>query len=233
MTKTITATTTTIEAFISTLSRFNTFEVTYTSSNSRIPKTFICNSITALDIPDWNSTEISFNRQFLSPIKFSGEVISIVNDFSDAHSTTFSIHMRDGDSIDNSVEVVASYDNTIFIPTQPCQINDSFNSNKMIDYLMNPKFYDPNRSRPNDGLYVIDSNRLGTMTQRQEYIFENFMRFNLEQECYHDVLKTVCFMVKDWEVSIGLYNLESDAIEEMYEIGEEIDIGRLKQFACI
>ena len=220
MTKTMPATTTTIETLIFALSHFNSFKVTHTSSDPRIPKTFMCNSIEVIDIPDWHASELIFNRRFLSPIKFSAKVISITNHFSDAHSATFTIHMQDGDSdIANRIEVVASHDTSIFIPIEPCQMNDShLNSGTMIDYLMNPDFYDPNKICHQDGLYVIDPNRLGIMTKRQEYIFESFMRLELERECYHDVLKTVCFVVKDWEVSVGLYNLECDVIEEMHEM---------------
>lgn len=231
MNNTMTITTTTIEALISTLSHFNNFEVTHTSSDPRIPKTFMCDSITVTDVPEWNCAEIVFNRNFLSPIRFNSESVSLLMQSTKDNSVIYSLYCT-GDN-PNTITIKASCDPSVYIPTQPCQIDDSFNSNKMIDYLMNPNFYDSNRSRSDDGLYVIDPNRLGVMTQRQEYIFENFMRFNLEQECYHDVLKTVCFLVKDWEMSIGLYNLESDVIEEMYEVDKEIAIERLKQFVCV
>ena len=202
-------------------SHFNTFVVTHMSNDAHIPKTFLCNSITVTDVPEWNCTEIIFNRHFLSPIRFNSESVSLLMQSTKDNSVIYSLYCT-GDN-PNTITIKASYDNTVYIPTHSCQINDSdLNSRTMIDYLMNPSFYDPNRSRPDDGLYVIDPNRLGIMTQRQEYIFENFMRFNLEQECYHDVLKTVCFLVKDWEMSIGLYNLESDAIEEMYGLDKEL-----------
>ena len=202
------------------LSRFNNFKVTHVNNDPRIPKIFKCNSITLTDTPEWHCIEITFNRRFLSPIKINSKSISLLMESSNNNSVLYSLYHTDNNH--NTITIKAFHDDAVYIPTEPCQINDSFNSNKMIDYLMNPNFYDPNRSQSNDGLYVIDPNRLGIMTQRQEYIFENFMRFNLEQECYHDVLKTVCFMVKDWEVSIGLYNLESDAIEEMYEVDEKL-----------
>ncbi len=228
----MTATTTTIETLISSLSHFNSFKVTHTSSDPRIPKTFMCNSITIQDVPDWHCTEISFNRRFLSPIVFNSEAVSVTMKVIDDDSISIKLNLCTGVHSD-VVTIKASYDSTIFIPTELCQINNShLNSGTMIDYLMNPDFYDLNKSCPQDGLYVIDPNRLGVMTKRQEYIFETFMRLELERECYHDVLKTVCFVVKDWEVSVGIYNLECDAIEEMHEVDGEIASGKLKQFAC-
>lgn len=233
MTKTMAATTTTIETLISTLSHFNSFTVTHTSSDLHIPKTFMCNSITIQDIPDWHSTEISFNRRFLSPIVFNSETVSVTMKVIDNDLMSIKLNLCTG-AYSDIITIKASYDTTIFIPTEPCQMNDShINSKNMIDYLMNPDFYDPNKICHQDGLYVIDPNRLGIMTKRQEYIFESFMRLKLERECYHDVLKTVCFVVKDWEVSVGIFNLECDWVEEMHDVEEEIPSGKLKQFACV
>lgn len=232
---TTTNTTSTLTSLSSSLSSYNTFKVTNSVTDQRIPNPFMCNSILAIHLDILNVDGIIFKRRFASDIPMFEPTISVSEQTTDEHSAIYTLHMQSDESNKTStITIEASYDEAVFVPTEPCKINDSnFIGNKCFEFLMNPEYVDPNRSKLDEGLYVIDPNRLGAMTKQQEYMFENFMRFELEKECYHDVLKTVGFLANGCGVFIGVYDLETGGFVELHEMDGEIAIGMLKQVACV
>ncbi len=101
--------------------------------------------------------------------------------------------------------------------TTPCTLNPNiFHGQTAFQYILNPNFFDKQRSKPVEGLYVVDWNRLGVMTVEQEFAVCNFMceefgeQVDLEYEDIRNMI--ICFKVDGCLLSVGIYDLEHDEI---------------------
>lgn len=106
-------------------------------------------------------------------------------------------------------------DTTNFVATKPCILDpNTFHDRAAFQYILNPNFFDKQRSKPAEGFYVVDWNRFGVMDVEQEYALYNFMceefseLVDLEYEDIHS--KTICFKVDGSLLSVGVYDLEHD-----------------------
>lgn len=118
--------------------------------------------------------------------------------------------------------------------TTPCILNpNTFHGQAAFQYILNPNFFDSQRSKPTEGFYVVDWNRLGVMSVKQEYAVYRFMMdefgelVDLEYEDIHS--KTICFKVDGCLLSVGIYDLEQNKVVAHYlwDIDEvdDLDLG--------
>ncbi len=101
--------------------------------------------------------------------------------------------------------------------TTPCTLNpNTFHGQAAFQYILNSDFFDTQRSKPAEGFYVVDWNRIGIMSQKQEYAVYRFMMdefgelVDLEYEDIHS--KALYFKVDGCLLSVGIYDLEQDEI---------------------
>lgn len=121
----------------------------------------------------------------------------------------------------------------------PCTLNpNTFHDRAAFQYILNPNFFDKQRSKPAEEFYVVDWNRIGVMDVEQEYAVCNFMRdefgelVDLEFEDIHS--KTLYFKVDESLLAVGVYDLEQDKVIAHYlwdmDEVDDLDFGCFKCF---
>ena len=117
----------------------------------------------------------------------------------------------------------------------PCTLNpNTFHGQTAFQYILNSDFFDQQRSKPTEGFYVVDWNRLGVMDVEQEYAVCRFMTdefgeiVDLEDEDIHS--KTLYFKVDGSLLSVGVYDLNHNEMiaHYLWDIDEVYDLN----FGC-
>lgn len=105
--------------------------------------------------------------------------------------------------------------------TIPCTLNpNTFHGQAAYQYILNSSCFDKQRSKPEEGLYVVDWNKLGVMNVEQEYAVCNFMceefseLVELEYEDIHSM--TICFRIDSCVLNVGIYDLKHDKMIAYY-----------------
>ena len=112
-------------------------------------------------------------------------------------------------------------DTTNFVATKPCILDpNTFHDRAAFQYILNRNFFDQQRSKPEEGFYVVDCKLMGVRTIEQEYAVYSFMRDEFEELVdleYEDIhSKTLYFKVDGSLLAVGVYDLEHDEMIAHY-----------------